>query len=113
MILPGTGTALAALLFVAPAAAAPVEPAPDPAPARVPEPWRTLADCESDRTWDANTGNGYYGGLQFSLRSWRWVGGTGMPHEASPAEQVARAEELLDRQGWGAWPVCSIKVGLR
>jgi len=75
--------------------------------------WDRLAACESTGRWDANTGNGYYGGLQFSLRSWRWVGGTGRPDQASRAEQIRRATILQHRQGWGAWPVCSRKVGLR
>jgi hypothetical protein len=52
-----------------------------------------------------NTGNGYYGGLQFNIDSWRWVGGSGYPHEASKAEQIRRAEILHQRQGWNAWPV--------
>lgn len=79
----------------------------------VPEPWRSLAACESDGDWQANTGNGYFGGVQFSLQSWRWVGGTGLPHEASRAEQIARARVLLSRQGWSAWPACSRALGLR
>lgn len=83
------------------------------APAPIDEVWLALAECESHGDWTINTGNGYYGGLQFSLRSWQWVGGQGYPHEASMAEQVARAEVLLDRQGWGAWPACSRKLGLR
>jgi Transglycosylase-like domain len=77
------------------------------------EPWISLAECESGGDWDIATGNGYYGGLQFSLRSWEWVGGSGYPHHASPSEQVYRAERLLDLQGWGAWPTCSARLGLR
>jgi len=75
--------------------------------------WDRLAECESGGNWSINTGNGYYGGLQFSLSSWRAVGGTGYPHQASRAEQIKRAEMLLDIQGWGAWPACSRKLGLR
>jgi hypothetical protein len=75
-------------------------------------PWGALAECESGGDWQINTGNGYYGGLQFSLTSWRGVGGTGYPHEATRAEQIARAEKLLAVQGWGAWPTCSQIVGL-
>lgn len=96
------------------------EPAPQPkveAAARTairPAPvWDRLADCESGGNWQANTGNGYFGGLQFTLSSWRWVGGTGYPHHASRGEQIRRAERLLERQGWSAWPSCSRKVGLR
>ncbi|MEX0868494.1 MAG: transglycosylase family protein, partial [Nitriliruptoraceae bacterium] len=75
--------------------------------------WDRLADCESDRRWDADTGNGYYGGLQFSLASWRAVGGPGTPDDASKDVQIAYAERLLERQGWRAWPSCSQQLGLR
>jgi LysM repeat protein len=75
--------------------------------------WDRLAQCESSGDWSINTGNGYYGGLQFALSSWEWVGGSGYPHEASKAEQIARAEILLERQGWDAWPACSSQLGLR
>ncbi len=75
--------------------------------------WDRLAQCESSGNWSINTGNGYYGGLQFSLSSWRAVGGSGYPHQASKSEQIARAEALKARQGWGAWPACTKKLGLR
>lgn len=75
--------------------------------------WDQLAKCESGGNWAINTGNGYYGGLQFSLSSWRGVGGQGYPHQASREEQIARAEILKNRQGWGAWPACTRKMGLR
>lgn len=75
--------------------------------------WDVLAMCESSGDWQADTGNGFYGGLQFLPESWALVGGTGLPHEASREEQIHRAERLLDRQGWKAWPVCSVRVGLR
>lgn len=75
--------------------------------------WDRLAQCESSGNWSINTGNGYYGGLQFSLSSWQAVGGSGYPHQASKAEQIARAEQLLARQGWGAWPACTAKLGIR
>lgn len=75
--------------------------------------WDRMAHCESTSRWHVNTGNGYYGGLQFSLRSWRLVGGTGYPHEHSREEQIFRGERLLDLQGWGAWPSCSRRLGLR
>jgi len=74
--------------------------------------WQSLAECESGGNWSDNTGNGYYGGLQFSQSSWQAVGGTGTPDQASPAEQIARAQALLAREGWGAWPACSAKLGL-
>jgi len=77
------------------------------------ETWDRLAKCESGGNWAINTGNGYYGGVQFSLSSWRLVGGQGYPHQNSKWEQIHRAELLHDRQGWGAWPSCSRQLGLR
>ncbi len=77
-----------------------------------PETWEKLAKCESNKRWDADTGNGYYGGLQFALTSWRAVGGNGYPHEAPKHVQIGFAERLLERQGWGAWPSCSRRLGL-
>lgn len=65
-----------------------------------------MARCESGGRWWINTGNGFYGGLQFTLRSWRAVGGVGMPNYASKLEQKYRAVKLMYIQGWGAWPVC-------
>ena len=75
--------------------------------------WDQLARCESGGNWAINTGNGYYGGVQFSLATWRGVGGSGLPSENSREEQIARAEILLARSGWGQWPACSAKLGLR
>ncbi len=74
--------------------------------------WDALAQCESSGNWSINTGNGYYGGLQFSLSSWQAAGGSGMPHQNSKAEQIRVAENLLAMQGWGAWPACSASLGL-
>ena len=74
--------------------------------------WSALAACESGGNWAANTGNGYYGGLQFSLSSWQAVGGTGYPHEASAATQIAMGQRLQVSQGWGAWPSCASQLGL-
>jgi nucleoid-associated protein YgaU len=73
--------------------------------------WDRVAQCESSGNWSINTGNGYYGGLQFSLSTWRAYGGYGMPNNASKMEQIRIAEKVLAGQGWGAWPVCSIKAG--
>jgi uncharacterized protein YabE (DUF348 family) len=78
--------------------------------------WQALAKCESGGNWAINTGNGYYGGLQFSLGSWMGAGGgkyAAYPHQASPAEQIAVAENLRANGGWGHWPACSSKLGLR
>lgn len=68
--------------------------------------WDAIAQCESSGNWAINTGNGYYGGLQFSPATWKSNGGTGMPHQASREEQIRVAEKVLDRQGLGAWPSC-------
>ena len=75
--------------------------------------WDQLAACEAGGNWAINTGNGYYGGLQFTASSWRAVGGSGLPSDASREEQIQRGEMLLARQGWGAWPACAAKLGLR
>lgn len=65
-----------------------------------------VARCESGGDWSTNTGNGFFGGVQFSLTSWYAVGGRGYPHRASKLEQMYRAVRLLRVQGAGAWPVC-------
>ena len=75
--------------------------------------WDRLAECESGQRWDINTGNGYYGGLQFSPGTWRAYGGSGMAHNASREEQIRIAKKVLADVGWGAWPACSRKLGLR
>jgi hypothetical protein len=75
------------------------------------ETWDRVAQCESGGRWDINTSNGYYGGLQFTLSSWRAVGGTGYPHQASRDEQIYRADRLWEIQGWNAWPACAAKLG--
>lgn len=97
----------------APAASVSYQPAAPVAAPSDGSPWARLAACESGGNWAINTGNGFYGGLQFTLSSWRAVGGSGLPSDASRSEQIARAQMLQARQGWGAWPVCSIKAGLR
>jgi hypothetical protein len=75
--------------------------------------WDQLAQCESGGDWSIATGNGFFGGLQFTLSSWQAVGGQGMPNHASREEQIARGQALQAIQGWGAWPACSAKLGLR
>lgn len=75
--------------------------------------WDQLAQCESGGNWSINTGNGFYGGLQFTISSWQATGGSGLPSDASREEQIMRAEKLLAMQGWGAWPACTSKLGLR
>lgn len=73
--------------------------------------WDRVAACESGGNWSIDTGNGYYGGLQFSLSTWHAYGGSGNPAAASKGTQIAIAEKVLAGQGWGAWPVCSVKAG--
>jgi uncharacterized protein YabE (DUF348 family) len=78
--------------------------------------WDRLAQCESGGNWAINTGNGYYGGLQFNLSTWQSNGGTqyaAYPHQATREEQIAIATLLRDRRGgYGAWPACAEKLGL-
>lgn len=76
--------------------------------------WWRLAGCETGGKYDnPNTGNGYYGFLQFSLSTWQSVGGTGYPHHHSYDVQVEFGKRLYARVGWRAWPHCSRKLGLR
>jgi resuscitation-promoting factor RpfA len=75
--------------------------------------WDRIAKCESGGRWNTSTGNGYYGGLQFSRSTWKAYGGSGMPHKASKSQQIKVAERVLKAQGWRAWPACSRKLGLR
>lgn len=74
--------------------------------------WDQLAECESGGDWGIDTGNGYRGGLQFSQSTWEAYGGSGNPADASREQQIAVAENVLDGQGWGAWPACSSQLGL-
>ncbi|WGW12856.1 ubiquitin-like domain-containing protein [Saxibacter everestensis] len=75
--------------------------------------WDRLAKCESGGDWHINTGNGYYGGLQFNAGTWKAYGGKGMPHENSREQQIAIAKKVQKAQGWGAWPACTAKLGIR
>lgn len=75
------------------------------------EMWERMAWCESRNTWDVDTGNGYYGGLQFALGSWQWMGGEGNPADATKAEQIYRANLLWQAQGWNGWPGCKAYFG--
>ena len=78
--------------------------------------WQKLAQCESGGNWATNTGNGYYGGLQFTASTWAAQGGTKyapLPHQATAAQQVAIASKLQAKAGWGQWPACTAKLGLR
>ncbi|WP_323184994.1 transglycosylase family protein [Kitasatospora purpeofusca] len=77
--------------------------------------WDAVAQCESGGNWGINTGNGFYGGLQFTSSTWKAFGGTSyapQANQASKAAQITVAEKVLASQGPGAWPVCSKKAGL-
>ncbi|MFD7977930.1 transglycosylase family protein [Streptomyces sp. NPDC059071] len=122
-----TGTARAGAPAGVPAAAAagvaPAVPvvagsaAPTPVEACVKDqwPWGCVAQCESGGDWRANTGNGFYGGLQFWQPTWEEFGGRRYARRAdlaTRAQQITVAEGVLRVQGWGAWPVCSRRYGL-
>ncbi|MGQ7295761.1 LysM peptidoglycan-binding domain-containing protein [Quadrisphaera sp. KR29] len=96
-------------------AVAPVVAVAAPASAASGDTWNRLAQCESTGNWKINTGNGYYGGLQFSASTWKGFGGgqyASRADLASREQQIATAEKVLAAQGWGAWPACSRKLGL-
>jgi nucleoid-associated protein YgaU len=89
--------------------------APGAAPPRARSVWDDLALCESSGDWHINTGNGFYGGLQFWQPTWEAFGGLKYARRAdlaTPEQQIAVAEAVLRVQGWGAWPVCSKRLGL-
>ena len=78
--------------------------------------WEAIARCESGGNWSINTGNGYYGGLQFSRSTWRAYGGgryASTANQASKAEQIRIAERVLRGQGIGAWPHCGRRHGFQ
>jgi resuscitation-promoting factor RpfB len=95
-------------------------PPPPPAPpaatyASTGSVWDAIAACESGGNWSINTGNGYYGGLQFSSSTWLAYGGGAYAPTANLAsrdQQIAVAERVQAAQGWGAWPVCSVQAGV-
>jgi LysM repeat protein len=111
-----------------PVSAAPVTaPAPAPAVSYAPAPapavnyaagstiWDRIAQCESGGNWAINTGNGFYGGLQFTSGTWLGYGGGAYAPRADLASrdaQIAVAQKVQAGQGWGAWPVCSVKAGV-
>jgi hypothetical protein len=110
---PARRVAVAAATAVA--VAAPVSSSVMSADAATTRTWDRLANCESGGNWHINTGNGYYGGLQFSDSTWDAFGGERFASRAdlaSKAEQIIIAERVLSSQGWGAWPSCSSKLGL-
>lgn len=106
---PSKATRAIALAGVAGAAvAAPLMAAGNASAATTSE-WDAVAQCESGGNWSINTGNGYYGGLQFSASTWAAYGGTAyapQANQATKAQQITVAEKVLAAQGKGAWPVC-------
>ena len=77
--------------------------------------WDALAQCEASGNWAANTGNGYYGGLQFSVGTWNGYGGAefaAYPHQATRGQQIVVAERLRAARGYQPWPACRAKLGL-
>ncbi|WP_370411437.1 transglycosylase family protein [Streptomyces fradiae] len=96
-------------------AAAAAAPTPVEACVKDQWPWGCVAACESSGDWHANTGNGFYGGLQFWQPTWDEFGGRRYARRAdlaTRAQQITVAEAVLRVQGWGAWPVCSKRYGL-
>jgi LysM repeat protein len=86
-----------------------------PAGAATPQAWDAVAQCESSGNWAINTGNGFYGGLQFTQSTWAAFGGLQYAPRAdlaTKAEQIAVAEKTLAAQGWNAWPTCSKRAGV-
>ena len=78
--------------------------------------WDRLSQCEAGGNWTENTGNGFYGGLQFLESTWLSHGGAQFAHwpqNATRAQQIVVARRVLANEGWRAWPVCSLKLGLR
>jgi transglycosylase-like protein len=91
-------------------------PVSTPAPAPLPvegDMWARLRQCESGGRYDINTGNGYFGAYQFLVSTWNRLGYPGYPHQATPEMQDEAAQKLQARSGWGQWPACSRRLGLR
>jgi Transglycosylase-like domain len=88
--------------------------APDDVPNEIPDSvWLALRKCESGNNYAINTGNGYYGAYQFDSRTWKSMGYSGLPHRAAPPVQDEAAKRLQAKRGWGPWPACTRKLGLR
>jgi len=91
-------------------------PPPPPPPVAGDSVWDALAQCESGGNWSINTGNGFYGGIQFMHSTWVNMGGrqwAEYPHEATREQQIEVATRLQAQYGWGQWPACSARLGLR
>lgn len=74
--------------------------------------WDRLAACESGGRWNINTGNGFYGGLQFDIGTWGNYGGFPRADLAPREVQIAKAQEVQSRRGFNPWPACKAKLGL-
>ena len=114
--MPTPGTApMEATLYSTATPPQPAAAAPAPVTYSGSSVWDDLAQCESGGNWAINTGNGYYGGLQFSHATWHGYGGgefAEYPHEATRAEQIIVAERLRAARGYAPWPACRDKLGL-
>jgi len=106
-----TGRTAAKLAVTGLVVGAPLTAFAAPASAATTGQWDAVAQCESGGNYAINTGNGFYGGLQFTLSTWAAYGGRGAPQNASRSEQIAVAERVLAGQGKGAWPVCGTGLG--
>ncbi len=106
-----TGRTAAKLAVTGLVVGAPLTALAAPASAATTGQWDAVAQCESGGNYAINTGNGFYGGLQFTLSTWAAYGGRGAPQNASKSEQIAVAERVLAGQGKGAWPVCGTGLG--
>jgi len=106
-----TGRTAAKLAVTGLVVGAPLTALAAPASAATTGQWDAVAQCESGGNYAINTGNGFYGGLQFTLSTWAAYGGTGAPQNASKSAQIAVAERVLAGQGKGAWPVCGTGLG--
>ena len=103
----GAGAGLALSLGIGLSGAVPAEAATSV--------WDKVAQCESGGNWKINTGNGFYGGVQFAASTWKAYGGktyASQAHLATKAEQIAIARRVLAGQGPGAWPTCGRRAGL-
>ncbi len=109
------GVRIAPMSVAAAAAVAGIGLSAAPANAWDPSVWDRVAACESGGNWSINTGNGFYGGLQFTYSTWKGFGGqayASYAHQATKSQQIAIARRTLYSQGPGAWPVCSVRAGL-
>ncbi len=106
-----TGRTAAKLAVTGLVVGAPLTALAAPASAATTGQWDAVTQCESGGNYAINTGNGFYGALQFTLSTWAAYGGTGAPQNASKSAQIAVAERVLAGQGKGAWPVCGTGLG--